>query len=385
MSKKLVLLSGKGGSGKTSLALAMASMLANCRIKVLLVDCDLSTNGATYFYEEQLGNYDESLNTFYQLVMGPVTRKVSVVKINSNMNFLPSLRKVTKNIAKTYSYKNGDENEFADNFEDLYGNDYDVIIFDCQAGYADVLRLILPLSDVNLVVLEPDAINGSAIRSLHLKIGEQLHEKTYQVFNMLSQEDFETYSKTNGGTLFLTLECIRYDSTVKKAFALAKIPDMANTSAMFGEHIYNICSQIFNNAEIQRKLKFYKNRIEKNLCAEKEKTIQAEIDKLKKKQIESGGKFNRLLAMTISSGFLAVLLMFYFMLADQPFFSDRIQEIFTVVLITFFGLSVALFCSYMVLDVTKEKKMIDYEIGIQTRLLEEQKKIRSGLDDKALS
>lgn len=43
MSKVLALLSGKGGSGKTTLALSIASMLSNCCLKVLLVDCDLST------------------------------------------------------------------------------------------------------------------------------------------------------------------------------------------------------------------------------------------------------------------------------------------------------------------------------------------------------
>lgn len=50
--KTLALISGKGGSGKTTLGLSLASLLSSCNIKVLLVDCDLSTNGATYFYEK---------------------------------------------------------------------------------------------------------------------------------------------------------------------------------------------------------------------------------------------------------------------------------------------------------------------------------------------
>ena len=44
---------GENGSGKTTLALSMASLLSRCGIKTLLVDCDLSTNGATYFYEDK--------------------------------------------------------------------------------------------------------------------------------------------------------------------------------------------------------------------------------------------------------------------------------------------------------------------------------------------
>ena len=43
-------MSGKGGSGKTTLSLTMAYMLSSCNLNVLLVDCDLSTNGATFFF-----------------------------------------------------------------------------------------------------------------------------------------------------------------------------------------------------------------------------------------------------------------------------------------------------------------------------------------------
>lgn len=51
MSTSIAFLSGKGGSGKTTLALSMADLLSRCGIRTLLVDCDMSTNGATYFYE----------------------------------------------------------------------------------------------------------------------------------------------------------------------------------------------------------------------------------------------------------------------------------------------------------------------------------------------
>lgn len=67
MSKVLALLSGKGGSGKTTLALSIASMLSNCCLKVLLVDCDLSTNGATYFYEGKLSEKNNDLGSFYSV------------------------------------------------------------------------------------------------------------------------------------------------------------------------------------------------------------------------------------------------------------------------------------------------------------------------------
>ena len=45
MAKSIAFISGKGGSGKTTLALSIASMLANAGLKILYIDCDMATNG----------------------------------------------------------------------------------------------------------------------------------------------------------------------------------------------------------------------------------------------------------------------------------------------------------------------------------------------------
>ena len=65
MSKSVAFLSGKGGSGKTTLALSIADLLSRCNITTLLVDCDLSTNGATYFYESCLS--DDKYHHYYPI------------------------------------------------------------------------------------------------------------------------------------------------------------------------------------------------------------------------------------------------------------------------------------------------------------------------------
>ena len=69
MSKILALLSGKGGSGKTTLALSMASMLSNCGIRVLLVDCDLSTMELHIFMKINLMNIGKVLILFIMLYL----------------------------------------------------------------------------------------------------------------------------------------------------------------------------------------------------------------------------------------------------------------------------------------------------------------------------
>ncbi len=49
--KIIVFLSGKGGSGKTTVAIAFAKLLSDISKHTVLVDFDLSTNGASYFFK----------------------------------------------------------------------------------------------------------------------------------------------------------------------------------------------------------------------------------------------------------------------------------------------------------------------------------------------
>ena len=53
-------LSGKGGSGKTSSSLAISKILADVGFKVLLIDFDFATSGATYFFLPDLNNTDRN-------------------------------------------------------------------------------------------------------------------------------------------------------------------------------------------------------------------------------------------------------------------------------------------------------------------------------------
>ena len=82
MSKVLALLSGKGGSGKTTLALSIASLLSSCTVKTLLIDCDISTNGATYFYEEKLSDNSSKQASFYGFFIKGEGLLKNSIKIN---------------------------------------------------------------------------------------------------------------------------------------------------------------------------------------------------------------------------------------------------------------------------------------------------------------
>lgn len=257
MCKLISFLSGKGGSGKTTLALSIASMLSRCGVKVLLVDCDLSTNGATYFYEDRLAESKDIITSFSDFLHDPPPLNDSkFITISNNYDFMPSITQISQN--SSYNYLPS-ENDVSFSLYSLRKK-YDVILFDCQAGYTDLLKYILPSIDINLIVMEADAISSAALRSLFLKIGHLIKKKkVYQVFNKVGDEEYETYSKVSGGTLFTSIETVHFDWKIRKAFAVSQIPDMENTSANYGEQILSICLVLFRDSDIQRRLHLFRS------------------------------------------------------------------------------------------------------------------------------
>lgn len=318
VAKSLAVISGKGGSGKTTLALSIASMLSECGLKVLLVDCDFATNGATYFYENKLEKGTAVSSLFDILFDGKNTH--DFVKINDNFHFLPSIKRISESNSATLEYR---YNFIKDNFRSFYSSidtSNDIIIFDCQAGYTDLLDIVLPYTEVNLAVMEADAISSSAIRSLYLKIANLIKErKIFQVFNKVTDEEYEIYSKISGGTVFTNIEAVKFDWMIRKAFAISKVPAFDNVSSKFGEQICNISSTILNNLfandEFDHRLDFYRNKLKINNILEEKKEIEKEIETLKKSKRESNYKIYRTVYLImIPLLVIPIFLSLYFML-----------------------------------------------------------------------
>ena len=368
MSKILALLSGKGGSGKTTLALSMASMLSNCNIKVLLIDCDLSTNGATYFYENRLSEYNRNIISFYKIIFGLKSSEGQLININENMDFMPSIVQITKKNTETYSYRE-DTQDSLEEIKANYSEKYDVIILDCQAGYTDALKVILPIVDVNLVVMEADAISSASIRSLYLKIGDFLNEKkVYQIFNKATDEEYKIYSKISGGTVFTNIETVKFDWKIRKAFSVAEIPDMEKTSANYGMQIYNICRILFKEESIQTRLNKYGIVIKLNKISEEEKQLKDTMNELQGEKSNSKNKINRLLTAVSISAAATTICSVFFTIIDRKTFSD-FNDYLSIILLTVMIIPM-FFLLIMLMESTKERRSRYKQVNVYRKQLE---------------
>lgn len=357
MSKTVALLSGKGGSGKTTLSLSMASMLSSCGIKVLVVDCDLSTNGATYFYEERLTENKGNICAFYDVITMQTNIVLEAIHITDFFDFIPSIKRISKETTNTFSFSEGDEKRW-EIFKEKLAIMYDVILLDCQAGYADILKTILPSVDVSLVVMETDAISSSAIRSLYLKIGEIIDEKkTYQVFNKVSSDEYENYSKISGGTVFVNIETVLFDWKIRKAFSVAQIPDMEHSSANYGAQVFNICKILFTDSSCQKKLQKYGTVIELKKRTEDKERLEKKIQQAQAVQKKERNKILRkLYTLVIPAMLVLSLLLFWVIISQKNIFSEATSTAFSTTLAVTALMGTLLITWLSIFELLKDRK-----------------------------
>lgn len=370
MSRSIALLSGKGGSGKTTFALALANLLSLCKIKVLLIDCDLVTNGATYFYEHRLSE-NKPITSFFDLLYQTNQPKSCLpIAIDApNYYFIPSIRKISEDVTDFHPF----DVRIQQSFEMHYASWeklYDVIIFDCSAGYSDVLRYIIPKADINLVVLEPDKVSMAAMRSLYLKLAPMLYEsKFYQIFNKVRPEEINEYQRREG-SFFTSIGAIAFDWSIRDAFTIAKVPTLDNTGIDFGMQLSSICSILFEGDIFQKRLSTFSIEI-----ALKKARIEQRETRKSFTEYKTGGlkKDSNLFNMFIYIvPIFAVLMSRYFVGLDHDnilISKDLLSssDILLYILIVMISVSLSWFSNWLLNNKEKRMKLKTYDELFKTQ------------------
>lgn len=282
MAEILTLMSGKGGSGKTTLALSLTKLLLECSLKVLLVDCDLATNGATYFFESK---YNSTIQTTREILWGK--QDLALLEVQKGFHFIPTNTHFPYSDPQNVSY---DYNIFTKYLSSI-SSKYDIIICDCQAGYSNILEKILAISNVNLIIMEPDAISSSSVRVLYAQVPNLLESsKTYQIFNKITTEENKIYGKVFAGTIFTSLPSIIFNWDVRKAFAYSQVPEMVSTNTEFGKNVYEVAKILFPKLNVQ--LQTYEQMV--LLFEQEELETQIKQYRVSLKKYKEGYFFNKM-------------------------------------------------------------------------------------------
>lgn len=194
--KTISVTAGKGGVGKTSVAVKMAKILSDSGYKVLLLDCDSNLSNTVVKLGLPITNH------FYELVSAQREFDDCLHK-DGNLHLLSGC--------------NGSIDLFNRNLEidrliiDILVNhekDYDYIILDCPAGISKETLTLNAYSDYRFVVVTPDKSSVTDSYSLikilnkefgvndnHLLINKVSSESQYQRMIKTLSETVETFLK----------------------------------------------------------------------------------------------------------------------------------------------------------------------------------------------
>jgi len=242
--KIIAFLSGKGGSGKTSTAIAITKLLSEMGYSCLLVDFDLATNGGSYFFQERLGrgdkgiwerlaqlepNEDVPLGARERGEIRPIGVDDLIIRVNEKFHFVAS-RVNLKTKGKSYDsvpfrlsqLKGGILSPL---LEWAKKRDTDYVLIDCQAGFTLPSAAAAEVADLAVVVTEPDSISSDAAENLLVQLGDSLPNERRYLVNMIDVRDAETYrGMRNVFHSMNRLPPLPFDFAVRNAFGTRQIP-----------------------------------------------------------------------------------------------------------------------------------------------------------------
>lgn len=194
--KTISVTAGKGGVGKTSVAVKMAKVLAQSGYKVLLLDCDTNLSNTVVKLGLPITSY------FYELVSAQREFDECLHK-DGNLHLLAGCNGSIDLFKKTL--------EVDRVIIDILVNhekDYDYIILDCPAGITKETLTLNAYSDYRFVVVTPDKSSVTDSYSLvkilnkefgvndnHLLINKVSSEPQYQRMIKTLSETVETFLK----------------------------------------------------------------------------------------------------------------------------------------------------------------------------------------------
>lgn len=145
MAEKILIASGKGGVGKSTLTSFLGKALADEGFRVLLIDSDTGLGAL----DIMLSVTEKKMNTWLDVSLENCETDKAVISVTDKLHLLPSPETYPDEI---------DDNVFCDIISDCENN-YDYILIDASAGIDENLRRAAKCADRAIFVATADEVS----------------------------------------------------------------------------------------------------------------------------------------------------------------------------------------------------------------------------------
>ena len=266
--KIISFISAKGGSGKTALSVSIAALLSEMDFRVVLVDLDLATHGAAYFFQDLIEDAKGLIEVVESEGADEFSPMDTIKLVRKNLWFIPSkssLRLMSDSVSITHRADR--RNKLVSLLKKLIGHaeaelKVDYIILDCQAGVSYTTELAAEACKRAVTVLEHDTISARALKALETQIAKKLPTDTWNLINKLRVREASSYKDKASALRGLThLPPIPFDWEVREAYGEAQIPGGLDKPSTFLFALFRALKVLL--PEIRERLeKFEEERID---------------------------------------------------------------------------------------------------------------------------
>lgn len=201
-------MSGKGGVGKTSLLINVAHFSAFYGVKVLFVDCDLGTNGATIFVSMKYPlKGKKNVITIQDLLASLVNESEGrdsgdvdafvPFPLEKNLDFIPA--SLANNLLKEEELTEERKKKILPEFQakvNEWEKHYEIIFFDLGAGYNNFIDFFINVVNTICIVDEGDRLSYEAASECRDKVAKNCGTKS--VINCINKWEMGDRSGMRG-------------------------------------------------------------------------------------------------------------------------------------------------------------------------------------------
>lgn len=178
MSEVIVVASGKGGTGKTTVCAGLAAALAKNKKRVLIIDCDSGMRGV----DMVLGISDRLVYDFADVVSGACELKEALYQIDGDFELYT--------IAAPLYADDEVSPSLVKNFVDKVREDFDYILIDSPAGTGSGFVAAAASADRALLVINPEPISIRGCKNIGYRLEELGISDRRLIINRFDRERF---------------------------------------------------------------------------------------------------------------------------------------------------------------------------------------------------